>query len=159
MAIEVVVDNTRHGRGIFAPIDIAADTAIMQFQGNIVYREDVISRGDLQCYPVQVGPDKYVDIGEPERFINHSCDPNSGLTSDLLLISIKPISSGDQITFDYSTTMNERFWTMNCDCRSPICRGIVQDFDLLPVERQQYYLKRSIVQNFIAEEVGSSIIA
>ena len=62
---------------------------------------------------------------------------------------------GEEIRFDYSTTMLERAWELNCACGSPRCRGLIQDFDLLPIALQTFYLRLGIVQNFIVNEIES----
>ena len=88
-------------------------------------------------------------------FVNHSCEPNVGITDDLTLVTLRPIEKDEEIRFDYSTTMYERYYTMSCDCGSKICRGTIEDFDLLPDHLQKRYLKLGIVQSFIRDRVLS----
>jgi len=48
--------------------------------------------------------------GGVDDFFNHSCDPNAGLQIDgqkVWLVAIKNITQGEEITWDYSTTMDE----------------------------------------------------
>jgi len=84
--------------------------------------------------------------------INHSCNPNSGIKCDKILVSVKNIEKDEQIFYDYSTTMDEDSFTMQCDCREPDCRKIVKDFKYLPAKTREKYLKLGIVQNFIAKQ-------
>jgi hypothetical protein len=65
--------------------------------------------------------------------------------------TLRDIKSGEELLWDYSTSMLERHWTMNCHCGSPLCRKVVQDFDLLPKGTQNKYLQHKIVLPFIME--------
>ena len=58
----------------------------------------------------------------------------------------------EEIFYDYSTTMDEDSWTLQCKCGSQNCRKIVKDFKFLPQELQKKYLELNIVQNFIKKQ-------
>jgi hypothetical protein len=66
--------------------------------------------------------------------------------------ALRPIARGEEILYDYSTTMSEQRWTMQCQCGAPSCRGIIADFHDLPAELQRRYLAMRIVQPFIVAE-------
>jgi SET domain-containing protein len=90
--------------------------------------------------------------GEVDNFFNHSCDPNAGLkitATKAVLVAIKDISLGQEITWDYSTTMDEDDWEMNGNCGSNNCSGKIRDFKYLPPEIQQKYLTLDIVQSIL----------
>jgi hypothetical protein len=99
---------------------------------------------------LQIGPDLYINPESPGKFINHSCDPNCGLVN-LMLTAIRDIKQGEELSYDYSTTMLERHWVMNCACGYDACRKVIEDFDMLPRERQKYYMNLGVVQPFIVE--------
>ncbi len=103
---------------------------------------------------IQVDYKNYIIPTHPALYINHSCTPTVGIRDDYSFIALKYLHRGEELTLDYSTTMLERLWTLNCACGSPKCRSKIEDFDLIPAMLQQYYLERDVVQNFIAEEVG-----
>ena len=42
---------------------------------------------------------------------------------------------------------------MLCDCKAPSCRGVIEDFDLLPDEIREKYLDLNIVQTFIRDRI------
>jgi hypothetical protein len=67
------------------------------------------------------------------------------------LIALKAIEPGEEIRFDYSTTISDG-WTMLCLCGSPSCRGLVKAFQLLPAEVQLRYAMLQIVQPFILRD-------
>lgn len=85
---------------------------------------------------IQVGKDKYLGpSGDYDDFFNHSCNPNSGIKikgNRVILIAIKNIKKGKEITWDYSTTMDEDEWEMCCMCKIKNCRKIIRDFKYLP---------------------------
>lgn len=106
--------------------------------------------------PVQIDYDTYIDLKEPGRSANHSCNPNSGIVKNSILIAIEDIFAGEEICYDYSTTMMENYWTMVCKCGSKDCRGVIKDFHLLPETVKKRYLKLGIVQEFIVREIGQN---
>jgi hypothetical protein len=112
----------------------------------------VIALGDAQAYAVQIGPDRYFDTEPLGRFANHSCVPNAGVKDDRVLVALQPIAPGEEVRFDYSTTMSENYWTMVCRCRESKCRGVIRDFHLIPPALQEYYIERGVVQRFIVQE-------
>lgn len=148
----VRVGKSPHGLGLFAAARVRAGAAILVFTGEVVDLEDVLSSGRDECYPLQIGASTYLDLDARSRMVNHSCSPNAGMRSDRFLTALRDISSGEEICYDYSSTMSERRWTMNCNCGDASCRGIVGDFRDLPISQQQHYLRLGIVQSFIVEE-------
>jgi len=94
--------------------------------------------------------------GGLDDFFNHPCNPNSGLkiqNGKAILVAIKNIKSGEEITWDYSTTMNEDDWEMDCVCGSKNCRGRIRDFKYLPENVQQKYINLRIVPKYILENL------
>jgi hypothetical protein len=140
------------GRGIYARIPIRAGESILTFDGPVLSHEQVLSLGEAQAYTIQIGPDEYVDTTQPGRYTNHSCEPNAGIVGDRLLIALRHIAPGEEVQFDYSTTMSEDHWTMECRCGRPSCRNVVLDFHLLPASLQTHYIGLGIVQSFIVRE-------
>ncbi|GAI75942.1 unnamed protein product, partial [marine sediment metagenome] len=100
----------------------------------------------------QVEKEKYIDLKEPGKYVNHSCNPNVGIKKDKKLVAIKNIKKGEEIFWDYSTSMDEDNWTMKCKCGNKDCRKIIKDFKYLPERTKNKYLKMGIVQKFIAKK-------
>jgi hypothetical protein len=146
------------GLGVFAKRRIAIGEKIMTFRGPVVDFATAVAKGEWQCYPLQVSPSRYIDLTEPSCFANHSCSPNAGLRR-LSLYALSDIPRGHEIRYDYSTTMDEDYWTMACLCRSATCRGIVTDFKYLEERIKRYYLERGLVQPFIARQYLRSSVA
>lgn len=140
------------GRGIFAERDFIAGEFILRFTGPVITLEEALAKGETQANALQIGPETYIDAHPPGVFINHSCEPNSGIRNNLDLYALTPILRGQEICFDYSTTMSERCWTMHCRCGATSCRGVIRDFHELPRERQDRYISEGVVQDFIIVE-------
>jgi uncharacterized protein len=140
------------GRGLFADLSYRAGDEILRFEGRTVPAQVVAAMGEEECYMIQIGPDLYLEPQAPGRYTNHSCAPNAAIKDDYRLIALSDIRSGEQICFDYSTTMSEDNWTMDCRCGAPNCRGIIRDFGELPVDLQNRYLDLGVVQSFIVKE-------
>lgn len=101
-------------------------------------REELGERVEHCAYP----DGRMVLIADPERHVNHSCDPNAyerfdGLSSSF--IALREISPGDEITIDYNINIaNGTAWP--CHCGATRCDGmVVGDYFLLPRERQVEY--------------------
>lgn len=138
------------GRGLFAARSYQTGEIILNLAGPAVGRDHPIHFTPDGANLLQTGPHSYILLGPPGVFANHSCDPNAGIRSNRRLVAIKAIRAGEEIRYDYSTTMDEDFWTLECRCGSPRCRGVVTDFRLLPGEVKQRYLQLGVVQGFIA---------
>jgi hypothetical protein len=137
------------GRGVFANRLIKKGEIILVFTGPIIGFEAAVAKGDRECWPLQVGKDQYIDLQEPGCFVNHSCDPNSGILQDRFLVAIREIQKDTEIRYDYSTTVDEDYWSMECRCKSPNCRRIISDFKYLDPTLKAQYLSFGIVQNFL----------
>ena len=144
----------RFGRKVYATVPLIRDTLVVRFTGKLIDFNEALRLGDKESFALQVESNTYVYLDEPARFFNHSCDPNCGVRPDLTLVALRDIAKGEELTYDYSTTMLERKWTMDCKCGTNLCRGVVRDFDLVPEERRGYYLNRGVVQDFIVRSLS-----
>jgi uncharacterized protein len=149
----VAVGPCAFGRGLFATRAFLPGQSILVFTGPVLDHAGVLALGEDQAYALQIGPDEYLDTMPPGRYTNHSCDPNAGIMNDRVLTALRPIEVGEEIRFDYSTTMSEDHWTMECRCGDPFCRRVILDFHHLPPIAQNRYLQLGVVQRFIVDEV------
>ncbi|MBX9851776.1 MAG: SET domain-containing protein [Cytophagaceae bacterium] len=138
------------GRGLFAKKKISKGERILEFTGPIIFSEQVEKKPkDKNSYPLQIGTLEYIDLEEPGVLANHSCSPNAGIQNDRFLVALEDILPGEEIVYDYSTTMDEDNWTLECKCGNANCRHIIGDFRHLPAEVRTKYLDLNIVQSFI----------
>ncbi|MEJ2168526.1 MAG: SET domain-containing protein [Desulfobacterales bacterium] len=148
-----------NGRGVFAGERIFAGEEILTFLGPLIRRRDMpaINSQDEDYY-LQVGDNLFLGpSGEIDDYINHSCDPNSGVVIEdrtSKLVAIETIERGEEIRFDYSTTMYRPVLVMKCWCGSHICRGKVVDFIYLPEEVQAKYIALGVVPEYITRRIN-----
>lgn len=140
----------KFGKGLFAKKIIKVGEEILRFNGPYIDFKQTLSKGNKQGDALQIGNNLYIDVEEPGRFVNHSCNPNAGIQDNNVLIALQDILKGEEIYFDYSNTMDEDHWTMQCKCGNKNCRESIKDFRHLPSQLKQKYLDLKIVQECIA---------
>ncbi|MFG6283672.1 SET domain-containing protein-lysine N-methyltransferase [Sphingomonas sp. S6] len=150
------VGETHIGKAVFAAQGFAQAETIVRFSGPIVPAARLPQglSGASDRY-LQIGRDRYMGpSGRIDDLINHSCSPNAGLrfTDDgVFLVALRPIAPGEEIAWDYSTTLADPDWSMQCACGSPECRGVIRALALLPVEVQDRYRAMGIVAPYLDE--------
>jgi hypothetical protein len=148
------VRETHLGKAVFAARPFADGERLVRFSGRRVSAARAGRRlegaGDRF---VQVGADEYMGpSGRIDDLVNHSCAPNAGLRfgeDGVFLVAIRPIAAGEEVSWDYATTLSDPDWTLPCDCRSAGCRGTVAAFATLSPERQAWYLERDVVAPYL----------
>lgn len=153
----LVIGESKHGKGIFAADDLSKGFIVCKISGSALSFRETIDLADEECYCLQVGEDDYLIPDTPFYYSNHSCNPNCGINENLELVTICDIIKGEELCWDYSTSVLERHWTMKCNCGEKNCRNIVTDFDLLPFNVQMKYLKMKIVMPFIRQNMTAHI--
>ncbi|GJM44373.1 MAG: hypothetical protein DHS20C21_12150 [Gemmatimonadota bacterium] len=152
--IQVGPSNT--GQGVFARRPISAGQRILDFRGEAIDFPGTLAMGDSECNALQIGSNLYLDLEPPGCLVNHSCEPNAGVRDGTHLVVLRDVAAGEEITFDYSTTMDENHWTLQCLCGSATCRGTIRDFRWLPESRKLALIRQGIVPAFIvAVEIDS----
>lgn len=152
---------TRFGKGVFARKEIKAGERILQFRGRIYSRKEYLSKvNPVKCHYMQIGDDAFLGpTTTPDNFVNHCCEPNAGLKIEngkAFLLAIRSIHPEEEITFDYSTSMAEDHWEMDCACGAPSCRSRVRDFKYLARPLQLQYINLGIVPDFVIRSAGLS---
>jgi uncharacterized protein len=155
----ISIQESKFGKGLFASIDIPKNTIVTRVTGQPMNFAETVELKEKESHTLQIGPDQYILCTPPFLYSNHSCNPNCGLTPNLELKTLRLIKQGEELLWDYSTSMLERHWTMKCNCGSANCRHIIQDFDLLPEELQAKYIQLDIVLPFILENIKEPILA
>ena len=142
-----VIDN-HLGKAVIANRDIFHGERILKMSGPIARKPQDVEAIELKSHLIQIGHSTYYNPDAPGRFINHSCEPNT-ILSGTIILAIRDILNGEEITSDYSTTMDDEIYTLECLCASASCRGIIRDFITLPRELREYYISLGAVQQFI----------
>jgi hypothetical protein len=125
------------GRGVFATAPIPGGSLIARCEGWLVAGDKL----DDDWLAMQVGPDTWLCSNGDclDECINHSCDPNAGfLTGEPVLHALRDIAAGEQIAWDYSTSIAEIGWTLDCRCGAANCRRVVRSWpELSAAERER----------------------
>ena len=151
------IDECDVGLGVFARRDLQPGEVILAFGGTVIDFAETKRRGPWECMPLQIGPNRYYGTQPPGVFVNHSCDPNAGIRRDHDLVALRQIRAGEEVRFDYSTTIEEQSFTMRCLCGAPQCRHVVADFSNLPPKVRERYVAERIVMDFILRKLANDV--
>jgi hypothetical protein len=154
------IGRSKFGKGLFAATKISAGTVLCKIAGNEMDFAKTVSLKDKESHALQIDIDRYILCEPPFLFSNHSCNPNCGINTKMEMITLKDIQRGEELLWDYSTSMLERHWTLECSCGEKQCRKIIMDFDRLPNEIQAHYLQENLVLpyivQFLEQQLGKS---
>lgn len=153
---DVFIAETENGRGVFAGRDYEKGEAIFRFEGQILTEDELPTPYDeVEDHYMQIGEGLYMGpSGKADDLVNHSCDPNSGIKIEgrnVNLFAIRSIKKGEELSWDYSTTIDEDDWQLDCNCGSPKCRKKVGDFKYLPEDTKKKYIELGIVPDYIVK--------
>ena len=130
-------DAGEKGRGVFATKPIERGEPIVSVSGWLAKTEEL----DDNWFAMQIGPDLWLcsDGESLDDCINHSCAPNAGFaTGEAKLAALRDIATGEEISWDYSTSLSEAGWTLECCCGAANCRSIVRSWwELTECERDR----------------------
>jgi hypothetical protein len=121
------------GWGSFAIEPISAGETVTAFGGWVVDRTTLDEMAhDRQSRSIQIDDDLYLvsdETPEPGDMLNHSCEPNAGLRGAMLLVALRDIAVGEEITFDYAMCDASDYDEFACMCGTPACRQVVTGAD------------------------------
>lgn len=120
-----------HGRGGFARTRIPEGTAIVEYLGERVLKEESNRRcveGNPFIFTINDEWDIDGDVAwNPARFLNHSCAPNCEAQQEedrIWLVALREIEAGEELTFNYGYDVSE--WKdYPCGCGAPNCLGYI----------------------------------
>lgn len=126
-----------NGKGIFAKKTINKDEVIAIWGGKVYSYNEIIRIGKkwprIVNYAIEVSPGFFLgpidqkDLEASEKF-NHSCDPNSKVVGQIVLVASKRILPNTEVCFDYESTdsLLLRDAPLVCKCGSKKCRKILR---------------------------------
>lgn len=133
-----------HGRGGFALTTIPKGTRIVEYKGDIItwaevwrrYPDDESEGAQNHTFLFEIDDKRVIDATKrnfPAKWINHSCGPNCIATGDgdqIFIESIRTIRPGEELTYDYKITLQERHTPAvkaryRCLCGTKKCRGTI----------------------------------
>lgn len=132
-----------HGKGVFANKNFKKGEKILQIDDTHIVNDESKLTEYQKEYQCDWLKDKIVLMQTPERYTNHSCNPNSYVKTVRgirTVLAMKDIKKGEEITHDYA--INGYYQTaIPCKCKAKNCKKILNcDFFQLPKPIQQKYL-------------------
>jgi len=154
------------GKGIFASKRIKKGQTICFLNGELCTLDEIIKRvnegKEEPSDPLEIEDEEYLDLDEISRTFNHSCNPNAFILGKSELVALRDIKIGEEITYDYSTTMNDneekiknagrKLWACECHCGSDNCRGIINQFKTLSANTKNFYIKNKFMPDFMLKK-------
>lgn len=138
-------DSRIAGRGLVAVAAIGKGEVVAVKGGHIVSTGVLGSLSErLQNSEVQITDDLHlVALADDEYeavmlFINHSCDPNVGFAGNVVLVAMRDVRPGEELTTDYAL-FDDYDGSMQCQCRSAQCRGVISGHDWQRPDLQRKY--------------------
>ena len=136
--LEVRAAPEKGGFAVFAREALAKDELLVGWGGRVVTLDEVLAlSAEERGHTIQVDEALYlapVGMDEPADYVNHSCSPNAGIRGQIMLVAMRAIAVGEEITFDYAMSDSSSFDEFNCACGSPACRGRVAGDDWMRPE-------------------------
>ena len=134
-----------HGNGVFATRAYAPGDRVLPIDDTRAITVDSpleADKGELEHHQDYLGT-RVVLMREPERHINHSCEPNTYVkTFDGVrwVVAYRDIAVGDEVTYDYCiNSYGDDEWA--CTCGHPRCRRVHNtDFFKLPDDKLREYM-------------------
>ena len=106
------------GRGVFANQDFKKGEVVLRWKPKMLTKIDlknVTAREKHFIY--KAGRNKYLLEQPPERYVNHSCGPNTKVIG-LCDVAIKPIKKGEEITSKYTKASLPVGFVCRCGSKS-----------------------------------------
>lgn len=159
LTTKAIVQHTGNRVASVAIAPIVAGETVAAFGGSC------ISASELEALPVeqqgrciQIDENLYMAgsvFAEAADMINHSCSPNCGIVSGVLVVAIHDIAIGEEITYDYAMTDGSSNDTFSCHCGATRCRGTVTGGDWMLPELQLAY--RGYFSPYLAKRIAALV--
>lgn len=139
------------GRGLFATVAFAKGERVVAMTGWLATTDAL----EDDWFVLQVGDDLWLCSHgmAADDCANHACEPNVGfLAGDTTLYALRDIAPGEEIGWDYSTSLSHPEWSLTCRCGAATCRGEVLPWSRLSPELRERL--RPIALAYLRERRG-----
>ena len=134
-----------HGTGLFANRAIVRGEIVAVKGGHVLTAPQWAAlEPALGPAEIQISEDLFIaPVDQAQRdgsmlYTNHSCDPNLAIQGQIVLVAMRDIAPGEELTIDWATT-DDGDHEMQCRCSSAHCRGTVTGKDWMKKELQEKY--------------------
>jgi hypothetical protein len=140
-----VRDSAIHGKGLFARQAIARGEIVAVKGGHVLTGPEWAAlERDLGPADIQISEDLFIaPVRQEQRhgsmlYTNHSCEPNLAIQGQIVLVAMREIAVGEELTIDWATT-DDGDHEMACRCGAPGCRGLITGKDWMKRDLQEKY--------------------
>ncbi|MGE5308715.1 MAG: SET domain-containing protein [Deltaproteobacteria bacterium] len=136
-------------RGVFCIRPIRKDEIICVWGGYIITDKefDRLSRKEfknIDDYATVLAEGFYLVSSkkgglEDDDFFNHSCEPNAGVRGQVMMVAMRDIRAGEEVTYDYCMTDAGFDFAFDCGCGAKSCRRRVTTSDWKKPSLQKKY--------------------
>ncbi|MCA9351863.1 SET domain-containing protein-lysine N-methyltransferase [Patescibacteria group bacterium] len=111
-----------HSNGVFAKQHFNKGDTVLRWDTTKTISESTYRSltENEKRYVEKVGVD-YIVMQAPEKFVNHSCEPNL-ISRNYSDIALRDIEVGEELTINYLDTIPEGV-SFTCNCQSENCIG------------------------------------
>jgi hypothetical protein len=151
-------------RGVFALRPLKKDEVIAVWGGYIITEQEfkALARSrfvDIDDYATKIARGFYLvssknGVLEDDDFFNHSCDPNAGIRGQIMMVAMRGIRAGEEVTYDYCTTDADFDYSFRCQCGSAACRKVITTSDWKKPALQKKY--RGYFSWYVQEKIARS---
>jgi len=134
------------GRGVHAVEAIAGGEVVAVKGGHIVDGPAVAGLPQaIRDSAFPIGPDISLAALTPGEYesvmmrVNHSCKRNVGMGGNVMLVAMRDIAAGEELTIDYALFLGDRGFAMDCRCGTAACRGAVRGTDWMRTDLRERY--------------------
>jgi len=131
------------GSGSFAVSKISKGEIVASFGGNVINQSQLTNySADRVSRSLQLNKDTYLlsgNVPEPGDMINHSCEPNCGISGTSSVQAIRDIEIDEELTFDYAMSDSSQYDEFICACGKEKCREKITGLDWQNKDLQAKY--------------------
>ena len=125
MADLIVKKSNIHGMGVFANRDFRKGEIVIKYNLKHLTKEEFDSLPKIEKHFTSFQEGKYWLFSSPERYVNHSCEPNVNPNfKERGDFAIRNIKKGEEIATDYRKD-DVPGLNMGCNCGSKNCKKTI----------------------------------
>jgi len=133
------------GSGSFAISKISKGEIVASFGGNVINQSELTNYStDRVSRSLQLSSDTYLlsgDVPEAGDMINHSCEPNCGISGTSSVQALRDIEIGEELSFDYAMSDSSQYDEFTCACGKDKCREKITGMDWQKKDLQAKFSK------------------
>ena len=138
-----ILEHPEKGYGAVCVRPIQGGTVVGVLGGFVVDETELFRMSEPRRHrAIQVTETHYLvarDLPEVGDLFNHSCEPTCGLMGSSLIVAMRDIEPGEELSFDYAMCDASDYDEFRCLCGAPTCREVVSGTDWRSPALQEKY--------------------